>query len=420
MVVEMATSPVKVIGLKGLKNLGGRIQEEWLAALKSWSKEFKVYQEMRSDPVIGTLLDALKLPLLAAEFDVQPMGDEETDDRARTFLWDNLNGMERQAWRNYVTTALEVLDFGFAISEIILEKRTDGKLWLKSLEPRAQESLEQWEFDETDTATAMIQRDPDTGKLLTIPLEKCVHVAFRGRKGNPQGQSLLRNVYKPWRFMTNLKELEAIGVERDIGGMPIAQLPEESLTGAQETDLKNALKGLRQDEELYLIVPHGMEVKPYGGGNKMYDVGAIIERYKAEILMFRFAQFLKLGMEKVGTQALVKGSQDFFTLGLISIQQELLEVWNGQLVPYLFRHNNFPGLKKLPQITWADPGKVDITALLGAYGQGVQSGVLTVIREDEEHLRVAMGLPELPEGEGEGIRSPIEQQPLVGLFGRGK
>ena len=134
--------------------------------------------------------------------------------------------------------------------------------------------------------------------------------------------------------------------------------------------------------------------------------------------MFRFAQFLKLGMEKVGTQALVKGSQDFFTLGLISVQQELLEIWNQQLVSYLFGHNAFPGLKKLPQITWADPGKVDIAALLGAYTQGVQSGALTVLREDEEHMRVVMGLPELPEGEGEGVRLPIEQQPLAGLFGR--
>ncbi len=423
MVTEMRTEyaeagPLKVIGVRGLKNLGGRINEEWNAALKTWTKEYKIYQEMRTDPVIGTLLEAIKLPILAAEFDVVKMGDTPADDEAADFLFANLDGMEKQTWRNHVSTALEALDFGFSVSEIVLEKRTDGRLWLKSLEPRAQETLERWEFAEDDSTTAMVQRDPDTGALLTIPLEKCIHIAFRGRKGNPQGQSILRNVYKPWRYMTNLKELEAIGVERDVGGMPVATLPEDTLTDAQVTALKDALKGLRQDEEMYLIVPHGMEVKPYGGGNKLYDVGAIIERYKAEILMFRFAQFLKLGMEKVGTQALVKGSQDFFTLGLISVQQELLEAWQQQLVGYLFTHNSFPGLTQLPRLTWADPGKVDVTALLNAYRQGVSSGVITVLREDEEHLRTSLGLPDLPEGEGEGPRLPIEQPPVAGLFGR--
>ena len=413
--VTQRASPTGIIGVRGLKNLGGRVQEEYLTALKSWAKESKLYLEMRDDLVVGTLLDALKLPLLAAEFDVTPAGDSEADGRAQTFLWDNLNRMNRQSWRSHVSDMLEFLDFGFAIGELVLEKREDGRLWLSNIEPLGQETLYRWDFDERDAAQTFVQTDPDTGKTISIPLSKCILASFRGRKGNPQGKSLLRSLYRPWRFLRDLENMEAIGVERDVGGMPVVKLPEGVTNSADLTTVKDFLKGLRQDEELYGILPFGFELSAYGGGNKMYDVGAIIERKKKEILMRLFAQFLMLGMDKVGTQALVKGSHDFFYLGLIAIQQMLLEIWQQQLVPYLFEFNQFPGMTDYPKITWADPGKVDIKALLDAYTQGVNSKLLTPLREDEEAIRPMMGLPDLPEGEGEGNRD-VETVPPQGLF----
>lgn len=418
MAVETANRPLSVIGVRGLKRSGGRIYEEYLGSFKTWERAVKVFREMQDDGIVATLLDAIKLPLLAAEFDAVKMGDAEGDDMARQFLWDNLHGMSAQSWRNHVQGALEAIDFGWALAEIVLEKRDDGHLWLKNLEPRGQETLYQWEFGEDDSIGAFVQQDPNFGKLFTIPMEKCLHFTLHGRKGNPQGRSLLQTVWRSWRYLRNLEELEAIGVERDVGGMPVAELPEGVITDADRTALKNALKGLKVDEEEYLIVPHGLKITPYGGGNKMYNVAEVIQRKKQEILMRRFAQFLMLGMDKVGTQALVAGSQDFFSLGLIAIQQELLEVWNERLIPYLFKFNRFSGMTALPQLTWADPGKVDVTALLDGYQKGVSSGVITVIREDEERVRTAMGLPDLPEGEGEGPRLPIEQKPLAALFGK--
>ena len=416
MAIAYAAATNRAIGVRGLKNLGGQIQEEYLAAIKSWSKESKLYVEMRDDPVVGTLLDAIKLPLLAADFDVTPASDSESDSRAAEFVWANMHGMTGQSWRAHIADMLESLDFGFAVGEIVLEKRDDGRLWLAGIEPRAQESLYRWEFDPQDRATAMIQQDPDTGQLLTIPLDKCLHATFGGRKGSPQGRALLRSLFRPWRVMRELENLEAIGVERDVGGMPMAELGEGVYTTTDVDNLKEALKGIRQDEEAYLIVPHGVKVAAYGGGNKLYDVGAIIERYQKLILMRMFAQFLKLGMDKVGTQALVKGSTDFFMLGLVSIQQSLLEVWQRQLVAQLFRWNRWPGLTGLPQIVWHDPGTENVAALMAAYGQGVTARVITPIREDEETVRAKLDLPDLPEGEGEGPRD-IEAAPPQGLFG---
>ncbi|GAG76587.1 unnamed protein product, partial [marine sediment metagenome] len=52
-----------IIGVTGLKHIGGRIREEYLNAIKNWSTEVKLYLEMRDDPIIGALTDAIKLPL---------------------------------------------------------------------------------------------------------------------------------------------------------------------------------------------------------------------------------------------------------------------------------------------------------------------------------------------------------------------
>jgi hypothetical protein len=128
-----------------------------------------------------------------------------------------------------------------------------------------------------------------------------------------------------------------------------------------------------------------------------------------------FAQFLMLGMDKVGTQALVKGSQDFFTYALKSVQRYLLESWNQQLVPFLFLRNNFQGLTGLPKITWPEPGKIDTTALLNAYTTAVGSQLITPTDLDEDHLRAVLELPELSEEE-RGMPRDVEAQPLPGVF----
>ncbi len=408
-----------VIGVTGLKHIGGRIREEYLNALKTWNSEVRLYLEMRDDPIVGTLLDAIKLPLAAASFDVQPApGGTPQDEDAAKWLWEAMNQMDAQPWASHVEDALECLDFGFSVGEIVLDKRADGRLWLKNIDPRGAESLDHWKYasDAKDKLEAFVQSDPNLGATYEIPITKCVHFKYKGRKGNPQGHSLLRALYRPYKFARNLEDLEGIGVERDIGGMPIAKLTGEGDYTTQDIDdLKATMKNLRKDEELYLIEPPGVEVRAYSGGNKIYDVNVIIERYHKLILMRFFAQFLKLGMDKVGTQALVKGAQDFFTLALEGVQRYLLESWNLQLVPYLFRFNQWTGLSGYPEIVWEKPGKADLGAIINFLNTAVGAKLITPTDLDEDHLRSIADLPELPEEE-RGQPRDVEAPPLGGLF----
>ena len=400
---------LKVMGVRGLSVFSGVLREEYLTDLRDWHKAARIYREMADDITVGTLLDSIIMPLLAADFDVPPISEAPGDVAARDFLWEAMNSMDHQTWRSHVVDALECLTFGFSFAEVIMEKRDDGRLWLKNLDPRGQETLQRWEWEE-DHPVAFIQRDPVTGKMYSIPVAKAVHVTFRGRKGNPQGKPILRSLFRSWLKLKYLENFEALGIERDVGGMPVVDFPDpEKWQGPTEASqlkeiFQETFENLRMAENMWLLVPPGARAQSWGSGPRSYNVREAIVAKQKEVLMRFFAQFLYLGMEQVGTQALVKGSQDFFSLALKAVQQEILEAWNLQLVPLIFEFNSFPGMTELPQITWNDPGKVDVDALLQAYGQGVTSKVLTPLRQDEEHVRALMDLPDLPEGEGMGPR----------------
>ena len=404
-----STGIQSVMGIRGLKVFGGLVREEYLVELRDWQRASRIYREMADDVTVGTLLDAIMAPLLAADFDVLPLTDSEADMKAAEFVLTAMNQMDRQTWRAHVVDMLESLIFGFAVAEVVLEKREDGKLWIRNLEPRGAETLWRWEWED-DRPTAFVQRDPVSGAAHTIPMGKMVHVAFRGRKGNPQGKPLLRSLFRPWLKLKYLENFEALGIERDVGGMPVIDFPDPdkwhgpSDLASLKTIFQEALENLRMAENMWLLLPPGARAQSWGSGPRSYNIREAIVAKQKEILMRFFAQFLMLGMGEGGTQALVKGSQSFFVLALKSIQQELLEAWNQQLVPLLMEYNHFPGITGQPVIAWNDPGAPDIVGLLTAYGQGVTAQVLTPTRQDEEHLRAVLDLPDLPDDEGLGAR----------------
>ncbi|MBU0598779.1 hypothetical protein KKF61_07405, partial [Patescibacteria group bacterium] len=229
-----------------------------------------------------------------------------------------------------------------------------------------------------------------------------LHFTFRSRKRNPQGSSLLEGLYRPWYFKKNLEVIEAIGAERDVGGSPVAELGEGSFDDTHISSLKEALEGFRMDETSYLIVPHGVKVTAYGGGGKVYNIRTMIRDWQHVIRQRFFADFIAQGSEQVGTQALAREATTFLSLILRGVQLAMLEVWNHQLVPYVFRYNTFD-VRKLPIIDWKPPGTVNAQSLAQTIQSLMAAGVLTPGPEVEDHLRKVLGLPAIVQvGMGDG------------------
>ena len=90
---------------------------------------------------------------------------------------------------------------------------------------RAQETLFRWVFDGTGGIKAMVQMAPPGYTQRVIPIEKSLLFRTGHPQGQPRGLAILRNAYRPWFFKKRLEEFEAIGVERDLAGMPVARCP---------------------------------------------------------------------------------------------------------------------------------------------------------------------------------------------------
>jgi hypothetical protein len=390
----------KVVRLgSGLSIWQGQITEEYLQQLKPWNKAIKVYHEMQDDVVIGALFESIKTPLIASGFEVTAGGASEEDKRAKEFLEANTLNNANFEWIQHVDEMLEFLDIGFSISEKVLEKSpVDGKLHLQDLIPIGQDTLDRWgDPDEFGRVTAFHQRDKSHTQLKSAPMTKLLHFVFRSRKRDPQGRGILRSLYRPWFFKKNLEALEAIGVERDVGNAPVATLKEGvRYTSADLDKLADALEGFRMDEAVYVILPGGVTLQAYGGGNKVYNSREIIRDWQHLIRQRFFADFLAFGSESVGTQALAREMTTFFGLALRAIQEMMLSVWNRQLVPWLFEWNNWH-LEKYPEITWMKPGDTNVQSLAQSYTTLIASGLLDVKDPElRDRVRGQLGLkPEL-------------------------
>ena len=120
-----------------------------------------------------------------------------------------------------------------------------------------------------------------------------------------------------------IQEIEAIGIERDLAGLPVFHAPEGTDIWDDKDDdmvkinaaLMGMVKSIRRDEYEGLVLPHGFEFELVStGGARQFDTNAIINRYDTKIAMTVLADFIMLGHQKVGSFALSSDKTELFQL----------------------------------------------------------------------------------------------------------
>jgi hypothetical protein len=167
----------------------------------------------------------------------------------------------------------------------------------------------------------MNQIDPWTGKgMVEIPIEKSLLFRTTAQKGNPEGRSLLRNAYRPWWYKRRIEEIEAIGIERDLAGLPVANVPPEYLsihaTAEQQSVLaaiQQIVTSIKRNEQEGVIFPSVYDENGHktfdltlmsSGGARQFDTDKVISRYDQRIAMSVLSDFILLGHDNVGSFAL--------------------------------------------------------------------------------------------------------------------
>jgi hypothetical protein len=243
-----------------------------------------------------------------------------------------------------------------------------------------------------------------------IPATRAVHFRTRKDRNNPEGRSLLRNAYRPWFFRTKLEEIEAIGHERNLAGLPVAEVPPEMLaasaTPAQRATvaaLKLLTQQVRRDEREGMVIPSefNAEGKPTGfrfrllasGGRQVTDIGPAIERYDSRIALSLLGQFLLLGQAtQVGSYALAESGTNLFVVSLGAIMDGIASTFTQDAVESLCAINGFPP-SDYPRWTHGDVDQQDLVKFGAFVSSMLSAGLLTPDERLEAKVREVGGLP---------------------------
>ena len=411
-----------VLGVTGLNRQGGLINEEWLKQLAG-TKGVKIYTEMKdNDPVIGAILYAIKTLVRQTKATVQPTGTSENHHLYAKFVNECLSDMS-VSWPDFLSEALSMLPFGWAYFETLYKIRKghtgtpktdsiyrDGRLGWRKFGIRAQDTLYQWEFSEEGETLGMWQMAPPNYELTFLPIEKCVHFRTESHKNNPEGRSILRNAYRSWFFCKRIQEIEAIGVERDLAGFPVMQIPLELLasnaTAAQKAvvaDFRDMIQKIRRDEYEGVVIPSETDIdgNPSGfklsllsaGGRRPVDVNEIVKRYESRTALSVLGEFVLLGMDSHGSFALASSKTTLFAQALGTYLQTISTTFNEQAIAPLMRLNGWPEAEYYPKLVFSDIETPDVRDLGAALTGLAGAGLITPDDALEGWIREFANLP---------------------------
>ncbi len=407
------------LGSIGLNRYNSYIEEEFLPELRG-TKAVKTFREMRdNDAYIGATLFAIEMLARESEWQVEPYSNKENHKKDAAFLEECVDDMSH-TWSDFVSEIFTMLVFGYSIFEIVYKirggnsefsetksKYNDGKIGWRKFAIRSQETISRWLFDTTGGLQGIEQVAPPDYRTRIIPIEKLILFRTSTHKNNPEGRSILRNAYRAWYFKKHIENIEAIGIERDLAGLPIAWVPPQLLkTTALKEEvatleaIKKIVKNVRRDEQEGIILPlaydsNGNKIFDFGllstGGRRQFDTSTIIERYNRAIVTTVLADFIMLGAER-GSYSLATEKTSLFSRAIDAWLNTIDDTFNRYAVTRLFEANGMQ-TEELPYIKHKTVEKIDFDAVSKLISSLATAGAVIFPNEQlENYLLRQLGL----------------------------
>ncbi len=420
------------VGYNGLTTSNGQIYESLKRELQ-FPQSVITYKQMSYDSVVASALNYYEHMMLKAKFEVKPHPDATEEQKVYAeFFQQCLDDMEH-SWQDFIQEVASMNTYGFCVNEIVLRKRlyskgslyNDGKIGIRKLPIRSQDSISKWNYDEEQNLESLTQTVAKTGKRgkillsskgeeITIPRNKFLLFRLGKKKDSPIGDSPLNACYFSWKYKTACEELESVGISRDLSGVPIAWIPPEIMaqdadaaTQAQFEMWKSIVRNIHNNQQSGLVLPFKIDettkqpifkfelLKNEGG--KAYDTSAIKQYYSNAILTALSADILVMGQGSTGSYALgsIKG-----TLSAIAIESKLKEICNvinQHLIPLIGRMNGWE-LTRLPYLSIDDLESVSLEEVSKFLQRTGSIGILPRTPEVVNRVLNLLGLDSLPDG----------------------
>lgn len=395
------TESTAILGISGENTINGQIRsDEFLPELRG-KKAIRKYREMRdNDSTIGAVMYATEQVLRDVDLKVCPCDDSEEARREADFVESVLCDMDHTL-DDHIAEALSCLSYGFAWFEVVYKRRvgptqssdkkrskyTDGRMGVRKIAMRAPWTVSRFDVDnKTGDIQGVYQDGGYAGTTKHyIPSRKSLYYRTTSLNGDPSGRSILRNAYTSYEYLNNLQAIEAIAVERELAGIPVARIPSEYLspdaTSSQvqfKSNLEQILRDVKFNEQGYIITPSDTYPDKDGSptnirlvdvelmsssGSRNIDIDPIVKRYQHDIARSVLSEFLMLGSQG-GSYALSKSKTDLFLRALESYIQQIVDVLNKQLVERLWELNGLD-YSLMPTIEAGDVAPHDLREIAG-------------------------------------------------------
>ena len=296
-------SKFKETGRLGQRRNGylGIFYEEFLWELRG-IRGIETFKEMSENhSTIGAILFAVENLMRQCDFTIEPGGTTAKDKEAAEFVEQCMDDMQ-MTWSETLSEILSFITYGWSYHEIVYKRRMgktnnfetnskydDGLIGWRKLPIRGQETLDEWIYkdEHSDDLLGMRQQVYPSFEKVDIPLEKALHFRTRSRKDNPEGRSVLRNAYVSWYYQKRIREIEGMGIERDLAGLPMLYGPEDmDLWDTDNEEMQIALANaekivtnIRRDTKEGIVLPYGWKLELLtSGSRRTFDTSAIIQR----------------------------------------------------------------------------------------------------------------------------------------------
>ena len=435
------TEAKKILGVAGDNTYNGQIRaDEFLPELRG-KKAIRKYREMRdNDSTIGAVMYATEQVLRDVDLKVMPANDSTEAKEEAEFVKSVLDDMDHTL-DDHIAESLSNLSYGFAWFEVIYKRRigptersdkrrskyTDGRMGVRKIAIRAPWTISRFDVDnQTGDVKGIYQDGSGYNNSNYIPTRKSLYYRTTTINGDPAGRSILRNAYTSYEYVNNLQSIEAIAVERELAGIPVARIPAEYLSGdataAQSgfvNNLQSILRDVKFNEQGYIILPSDTYPDKDGAptnqklvdvelmsssGSRNIDIDPIVRRYQHDIARSVLSEFLMLGGGNTGSYALSKSKTDLFLRALESYIQAIVDVLNKQLVERLWELNGL-NYDLMPTIVAGDVAPHDLREI-AAFLRNLNGADINV----SDHPEVIQDLMDIAELRYDADAKPVTQE----------
>lgn len=392
----------------------------------------QTYDKMAEDATLAAALNAVQTIILRVPRYVEPydMTDEGIE---RAKFVDECLGVTKDtndmthSFDDFLRGASTANKYGFSLHEKVYRLRQerygskfdDGKVGIKRLPIRPQNTIESFEYDDqgreltgvyqkqsasrTKALKKLTTNNLNSGKVF-IPKKRLLHFKADSNNGKAEGVSPLSYVYSTWLDYCRYKDLEGIASSKNLNGLPVLRIPSEYMQSQAEEAYTNMYKALMaqmskiaQGVQTSIIIPSDRE-DDTGQGGRLFEfellsasssnitaITAIIERLKKEMLLCLFANELGQNLNNSETSMLNI---------LVEVRiKEIFNVLNNDLIPELFEMNGWDKTKT-PKLRYGKLREIPFADFAKAIQQARATKSIPITANNINYISEVFGLPD--------------------------